>query len=294
MGGLGNNLFQIAAAYALAARNKDEFFLPPWKYSSFFGEMKQYNGGATGRYAQEGFHYEPIPYAPNTLISGYFQSEKFFIDYAEHIKNLLYPRCNKSFPFLNKVTCSIHVRRGDYCDSPDLFNTQNLHYYDYCIAQLKNVYKDIDFLIFSNDMNWCKYAFANTPQYAGIPINTTNFVFIEGNTDIEDLYWMCQCTHNIIASSTFSWWGAWLNKNPNKIVYSPSCESWLGPALAHLNTKDLIPDSWKKVHQKIFDENYYITKYPDIAHAINVGAYRLGYQHYAQYGYSEGRLANWL
>ena len=174
------------------------------------------------------------------------------------------------------------MRRGNYIAWPEYFHILNLYYYDYCIERIRGICSDVKFLVFSDDINWCKLAFGK------------KFTFIEGNSDIEDFSWMCQCTHNIIANSTFSWWAAWLNKNPDKIVYSPYKKSWLGPATSYLNTEDIVPESWATVESKIFDENYYLSTYPDIAHVINHGWYRLGYEHYAQYGHVEGRTANWL
>ena len=81
IGGLGNNLFQIAAAYALAKRNQDDFLLPSWKYAEFFNKMKPYNGEVIEhKHYQKGHHYESIPYQKNMQIFGYYQSEKFFND----------------------------------------------------------------------------------------------------------------------------------------------------------------------------------------------------------------------
>ena len=88
-------------------------------------------------------------------------------------------------------------------------------------------------LVFSDDIDWCKGVFRGD-----------RFTFIEGEKDYIDLYIMSQCKNNIIANSTFSWWGAWLNKNKNKKIVAP--KKWFGSLISH-NTKDLIPKEWIKV-----------------------------------------------
>ena len=68
--------------------------------------------------------------------------------------------------------------------------------------------------------------------------------FVEGHSEVEDLWLMSLCKHNIIANSSFSWWGAWLNNNPNKKVIAP--KKWFGDHV-NLNTSDLLPESWIKI-----------------------------------------------
>ncbi len=130
-------------------------------------------------------------------------------------------------------TCSIHVRRGDYLNSPNHHPVQNMNYYMKAIKQMP---KDSIFLIFSDDISWCKANFPDVPE---------KFIFVEGNADYEDLLLMSLCKNNIMCNSTFSWWGAWLNKNPNKKVIAPSV--WFGPAYANHNTEDLYCEGWIKI-----------------------------------------------
>ena len=87
--------------------------------------------------------------------------------------------------------------------------------------------------VFSDDINWCK-----------TNLKFKNMVFVEGNDDVEDLWLMSLCDHNIIANSSFSWWGAWLNINPNKKVISP--KRWFGEQ-TNLSSDDIIPVSWTKI-----------------------------------------------
>ena len=92
-------------------------------------------------------------------------------------------------------------------------------------------YKNI--VVFSDDIPWCKEN-----------LIFDNIIFIEGNKDYEDLWLMSLCEHNIIANSSFSWWGAWLNENKNKKVVSPL--NWFGQQ-SNTNQSDIVPESWIKI-----------------------------------------------
>lgn len=101
-----------------------------------------------------------------------------------------------------------------------------MRYYQAAMNQTKTPF----YLIFSDDIAWCKKQFIG-PQ----------FEFAEGNSPVTDLALQISCEHNIIANSSFSWWGAYLNKNPGKRVIAPG--KWFGPAQPH-DTRDLLPSSW--------------------------------------------------
>jgi hypothetical protein len=92
------------------------------------------------------------------------------------------------------------------------------------------------YYVFTDDHDWCRKNFKLKYE----------MVFVDHNSErnnYADLYLMSKCDHNIIANSTFSWWGAWLNENPEKIVFAP--KNWFNDKA--YNTKDLIPDSWIKI-----------------------------------------------
>ena len=135
------------------------------------------------------------------------------------------------------VTVSVHVRTylDDYGRLP---NNQDLHqfvgkgYYERAISQFPH---DAIFVVFSDHIEWCKEHFSSIPRI---------FIYIEAETYYHDLYLMSMCTHNIIANSSFSWWGAYLNRNPNKIVVAPN--RWVNPDWGY-RTDDVIPTSWTQI-----------------------------------------------
>jgi hypothetical protein len=248
IGGLGNYMFQISAAYSLCLDNGDELIYNIRDRWQVHKPIENYTNNILSKinfieenlqiesqYQEPYFHFKKIPYNKNLRINGYFQSEKYFIHNKEKIlnlfsideesKNLIDKKYSK---ILEKNTCSLHVRRGDYLNLPNHHPSCSLEYYLESINQFE---KDTLFLIFSDDLDWCKENFKGE-----------NFIFIEGNEDYIDLWTMSLCKNNIIANSTFSWWGAWLNTNPTKKVLCPSV--WFGNSITN-NTIDLMPKTWK-------------------------------------------------
>lgn len=272
IGGLGNQMFQYAAARALAERNNTNVVLDlswfnqdfnvdttPRHYElSCFGLDKftsKYKGTTRGKiqrslakkYTEPHFHYDPnFKHLPkNTVLSGYFQSEKYFSDIRgillEDFSWVKEPK-SKNKNLLKQIksdlsSVSVHVRRGDYVSNENAAKFHGLTGLDYYKAVVKEMAKRVKnpkLYIFSDDPEWCKQNLKFTQL-------TT---YISHNTDgSEDMRLMKACKHNIIANSSFSWWGAWLNENPNKIVIAP--KQWFSHPES--NTKDVIPDSWQKL-----------------------------------------------
>lgn len=244
MGGLGNHMFQISVAYSLSLDNGDECAFDPINSSSKHGQIDSYksniyhniNFGSVpfnSSYSEPQFSYTKIPYEPNTILLGYYQSEKYFSHNRDKVLSLFgldevsrtYIN-NKYSELLKGKTCSLHVRRGDYLKLPNHHPVCSLEYYQSAIELIGD---DTTFLVFSNDIGWCQENF-----------NGDNFIFIN-ESDYIDMWLMSLCDDNIIANSSFSWWGAWLNPNPNKKVTVP--KRWFGPAISN-NTEDLIPNTW--------------------------------------------------
>ena len=158
--------------------------------------------------------------------------EKYFKDFKSEIRNLFSPTkeiveyINSKYGNILENSVAIHSRRGDYTRHPNLHPICNMDYYNSAIEHFGH---RKNFLVFGDDVNWLRDNF------------DANFHIIQ-ETDVIDLYIMSMCTDNIIANSSFSWWGAWLNPNENKKVIAP--KNWFGSALSGHNTKDLLPDSW--------------------------------------------------
>jgi len=254
MGGLGNCMFQIATAYAYGKRFNKHVGFNSRELTVVHQHVTTYDNNVfkdidlnclpknknITQVNENGFHYQEIPEFSDidVLLYGYFQSEKYFKDCEGEIREMFMSydiNMDDETKELLKGdnTCSIHVRRGDYLNSPNHHPSQNMNYY---MRAVKKMPKDSVFLVFSDDIQWCRKNFPNIPE---------KFIFIEGNKDYEDLYIMSHCKNNIICNSSFSWWGAWLNSDENKIIMAP--EIWFGPAYADWNTNDLYCEGWIKI-----------------------------------------------
>lgn len=234
---LGNQLFQLAAAISLAEDNMDNVAFPEWKYAKYFrGDFTPSTSEIDIVYTQHGFNYSPIKYSQNMAIDGYFQSEKFFHNNRNLIRKYFTFK-DYNPPARDGRICGIHVRRGDYLNYPSHHPTKNLsNYYNDAIDIIKNeVGNSTIFLIFSDDIEWCKAEFDNRKDLT--------VFYSEGKSDVEDLLEMTYCDAMIIANSSYSWWGAWLGNH--RTVIAP--KDWFGPAYSFFDTSDLIPDRWIKV-----------------------------------------------
>jgi hypothetical protein len=182
-------------------------------------------------YVEQNNNYVPIVLAHNKSykLTGYFQNPNYFNKYRNKIIDLFSLDGNTSNTINtiynnivginnNKITVSIHVRRSDYIKLQHIHVLQDLSYYKNAIDYMKNKYNNLLFLIFSDDMNWCKSNFSNL-DIECIYVDNTNY-YIE--KDVLDMYLMSKCSHNIISNSTFSWWSAYLNNNENKKISVPN------------------------------------------------------------------------
>jgi len=250
MGGLGNQLFQIAATTALAMRNNDTacFDIDGHRIglqgrnaseylTNVYSKLLNKKIESSNVFNENGFDYREIEYKENLKIVGYFQSEKYFSDYKKEINELFQPNediktyiLQKYGNILDKNTCSIHIRHGDYLMFPNHHPPCSINYYNKAMEYFDNTL----FLIFSDDINWCKTIFKGD-----------NFIFIENELDYIDLYIMSMCKNNIMANSSFSWWGSWLNNNENKKIIVPS--KWFGIAYSNMKTDDLYTNKMIKI-----------------------------------------------
>lgn len=179
-------------------------------------------------------------------LSGYWQSEKYFGAISEEIRKIFsleIPSNDHAWKYLNQIqqskAVSLHVRRGDMVNNPLVVATHGSCNLDYYLAAMALIEKEVEqphFFIFSDDVKWCEENLKSTH-----PIT-----FVQGNSGDRaylDIQLMRNCSHHIIANSSFSWWGAWLNSSPDKIVVAPV--KWF--ATDEKDTGDLIPPSWKRI-----------------------------------------------
>lgn len=234
----GNWQFMIAACAAHAWKHGVDFKIPleghdPKLRSSPFPWLPAWTpaDGLGAPYVEppELFgQYHEMPYWPKMRLHGYFQNETYFRDYRQDVLRLF--RMDQIETMINTV--GIHVRRGDYLDHPTKFVSPNHEYLSKAIAYFDREY----FSVFSDDIPWCK-------QYFSTHHPDRTFIYNEGNDAATDQLLLASCEHQIISASTFSWWSAWANPNPNKRVICPAV--WFGP-----DTKlryDLIcPESWTR------------------------------------------------
>lgn len=205
-----------------------------------------------GTYIYEEPHFEfdanVFNVMPNTYIHGYiigfFQSEKYFKtienDIREDFKFKPEPdEINRAH--INKInstnSISLHIRRGDYVQKKKYQNVYATCSLDYYKRGVENIFKNTNepptLFIFSDDKDWVK-------ENLKLPFET---VFVDNNSgekSYEDMRLMSLCKHNIIANSSFSWWGAWLNNNKEKIVIAP--QKWFNDE--KIIQTDVIPESW--------------------------------------------------
>ena len=195
----------------------------------------------------QGFNADILNTPDNTLMIGFWQTEKYFKNIREDLLKELEPttRLSKNNQKLQKLiqdteSVSIHVRRGDYVTNKDanaFHGLMDLDYYRRALAHIKKQTgdKNLRAFVFSNDIAWCK-----KNLILDVPMT-----FVEGNDKgSDDMRLMKQCKHFIMANSSFSWWGAWLSTNPGKIIVAP--KTWFKDTKTN-GEIEIVPDSWVRL-----------------------------------------------
>jgi len=187
--------------------------------------------------------FEKLP--KNVLLSGYWQNEKYFSAIRKQLLEDITPlfeftaegkKLSKKIVKENSV--SIHVRRGDYVSlkhANDFHGTCGISYYQTAVKKLEEQFNDLEYFVFSDDINWCKEQFTFTDK----------ITFVDDEPDkssSQDLFLMSRCKHNIIANSSYSWWATWLNKNPGTVI---APKNWFRND--NEQAGDLIPARWIKL-----------------------------------------------
>lgn len=194
------------------------------------------------------FHFYPKFFDAKSpvLITGYWQSEQYFLPIADRVRDdfsLEFLPESSNYLLSNQISevqaVSIHVRRGDMVNNPEVaakHGSCNLEYYKRAMAIIEQEVGNPVYFVFSDDLAWCRENL----------VSNCRMEFVAGNVGanaIWDIQLMRLCKHHIIANSSFSWWGAWLNPSSKKIVLAP--QRWFNHA-EHI-TKDLLPKSWRSI-----------------------------------------------
>lgn len=255
LGRLGNQMFQIATAMSFAFDNKCDFVVslergifkaldgkeyPPTRYKDnifrfikFIDKLENFD-----TWNEKDYRYDKIrhDFSKNLVLNGYFQSEKYFKHNRQLILDLFRPtdeikrKIKEKYGEILENSVAIHVRRGDRLQLANIMPFYDIEYYKKALLFFHDI---SNVLVFSDDIPWVKETFVDK-----------NFHIIENEPDYMDMYIMSMCTHNIIPNSTFSWWAAWMNRNPDKLVITP--KQWFSDEYEH-NIDDLIPNSWIKI-----------------------------------------------
>ncbi|WP_120500670.1 alpha-1,2-fucosyltransferase [Roseovarius sp. EL26] len=276
LGGAGNQLFQYTAGRALAdhlgcdlaldsryiagsedrgncfahfsgARITPVSALPPAKHDGFlrYGLWRKF--GKDPKFCREqelGFNPEFFDLGDKSYLHGYWQSPRYFGDSAEAFRKDL--QFTTQLDTANvamaeqikaaKIPVSVHVRRGDYMASGS-FQACTEEYYVAALAALsKMLGKDLTCFVFSNDPVWAAENMNLGFERVIVDLNDET----RGHFDMQ---LMSLCAHHVIANSTFSWWGAWLNPDPDKLVAAP--KNWFSKE--KLSNPDICPDNWIRI-----------------------------------------------
>lgn len=197
---------------------------------------------------EQHFHFDPniLRVGENAYLHGYWQSEKYFADVRDVLLREFSFRApldsaNKQIADIIGKTesVSLHVRRADYVSSKEVNRVLGVCPPEYYTRAVQHIRKNIThpvFFVFSDDIEWCRQNLSLHEETHFIDHNT-------GANSYRDMQLMSLCRHNIVANSSFSWWGAWLNQNADKIAIAP--QRWF--ADTSINDKDLIPENWLRL-----------------------------------------------
>ena len=280
IGGLGNQMFQYAYAKALEQKGhevkidisafetyklhggyqldkynidldssikdeNDKFY----KNTFFYKVLRRFGMDFSRRIKEKSLLFDKklLEIDDNSYLDGYFQCEKYFKDIREIILKQFtinqdisnYTKEIKNKIQNSKNSCSLHIRRGDFVNSTNIniHGACDIEYYKKAMKYLEEKVVNINYFIFSDDIEWVKENLA-----------IQNAIYIdskEKRIPHEDIYLMSLCKNNIIANSSFSWWGAWLNQNENKIVIAP--KRWFADDKLESQSKDIVCESWVRI-----------------------------------------------
>jgi hypothetical protein len=226
--------------------NKTEvarFFPKTITHKVWYKWVKKYR-----RYTEAFFMYdhEFSKLRKNIFLRGYWQTEKYFKKYETEIRKdfeFVKPKSSLTIKVENEMkeilAVSVHIRRGDYISSPTANNfhgVAGLDFYEQAMKKIEALIGKPTYYLFSDDILWVKEFLVK---------DRNDMIVVEhnfGKDSWQDMYLMSKCKHHIIANSSFSWWGAWLNQSLNKVVIAP--KHWFANKDKNDETQDLIPEVW--------------------------------------------------
>ena len=269
-GRLGNQMFQYAGLRGIAAKRGYDWCIPPENYQhrdnyGLFETFEMTNvkesniGFVSGSVVQENdfcFTQDFFDACPDEVsLDGYFQTEKYFNHIRDEIledftfrSEYLKP-CKEYIDSLDQPPIFLHVRQSDNIGREEYHPILPISYFE---DALSNWSDDTPCFVFTDDLEWCKsqdyfkqdrFLFnENAERYSYQTVDGTGQM---QNTLLPqtDLCLMSLCSGGIVANSSFSWWGAWLQNNRGKIV-APNPKKWFGTAQSHLDTSDIVSDNW--------------------------------------------------
>ena len=269
-GRLGNQMFQYAALRGIAAKRGYDWCIPPdtYDHKDNYGlfetfemtNVKESNiGFVSGDFIQENNHcfipefFDECP--DNVSLDGYYQTEKYFTHIEKEIhddftfkKKYLIP-CQEYINSLSSPPIFLHIRQSDNIGREQYHPILSIKFFENALKQFA---EDTLCFVFTDDMEWCKsQEFFKQERFLFNEKNERySYQNIDGTGKLQntllpqiDLCLMSLCSGGIIANSSFSWWGAWLQNNRGKII-APNSKVWFGSAMTHLDTSDIVPKRW--------------------------------------------------
>lgn len=264
MGGMGNQMFQYAAGRSLSLRFQTELLLDTQWYATAHPDeetprsfelaafdlpdttiwcpgMRRPDYDLRDPYFTYNAAFEWV--SDDTRLVGQWQSPQYFADYADVIRRDFTFRADASEgnQLLARITAdpsavSLHVRRTDYVTPASNLGFVGESYYERAVAWVRERVAQPTFYIFSDEPAWCRQhlMFGDASVYVDGNVGANSYL---------DMWLMSHCKHHIIANSTFSWWGAWLNPNAEKLIAAPA--RWFcDPSM---DARDLVPSTWTRL-----------------------------------------------
>ena len=269
-GRLGNQMFQYASMRGIAAARQYDWVVPPADYdhTANYALFETFNmstvkpkniGFARGQMVQENDHcfsqdfFDECP--DNSTLEGFFQTEKYFKNVEDDIrtdftfKNDYLKPCKEYIDSIETPPIFLHIRQADNIGREQFHPILPISFFE---DALKNWSEDIPCFVFTDDIDWCKSQefFQQDRFLFNDNVERYDYVCMDGLGNMQhsllpqvDLCLMSLCSGGIVANSSFSWWGAWLQNDRGKVV-APDPKKWFGTSMTHLDTSDIVPDRW--------------------------------------------------